>query len=80
MELTLQFPFCLCQFYDTEADSGCVNTQSGLKLPRFQMQVKGTDLSPWVSRANEGFGEAAGNICARIKSTRDFVDGWFGLK
>lgn len=80
MELTLQFPFYLCQFYDTEADSECVNRQSGLKLPRFQMQMKGTDFSPWVSRANEGFGDAAGDICARIKSTHDFVAGWIGLK
>lgn len=44
------------------------------------MQTKGTDFSPWVSRASESFGGAAGNIYACIKSTQDFVDGWIGLK
>lgn len=52
----------------------------GLNFAGSHCQMKGTDFSPWVSRANEGFGDAAGNICARIKSTQDFVDGWVGLK
>lgn len=44
MELTLQFPFYLCQFYDTEADPGCVKYAEWPKtaqVPNAEISVLG---------------------------------------
>lgn len=77
---TCNFHFISVSFMTQKQIQDVFIRRVGLKLCRFQMQMKGTDFSPWVSRAREGFGVAAGNICALIKSTQDFVDGWIGLK